>query len=149
MRHALAPGTGDPSDFSVEDCGTQRNLSDAGRNQSKRIGARFRENGIKHAQVVASQWCRCLETAKLLDLGQVQALPIINSFFRHYEHRETQTQALRQWLSAKDHHEPVVLVTHQVNIAALTDVYPISGEIVFIRLSDNGSVDVIGTIKTD
>lgn len=149
MRHALAPGTGDPPDFNVDECNSQRNLSDAGKDQATRIGSRFHKNGIKRAQVYSSQWCRCLETAKLLDLGQVQSLPIINSFFRQYENRETQTQALKQWITVKDHDEPIVLVTHQVNISALTDVYPGSGEIVFIRLTAEGNVDVIGTIKTD
>ena len=127
IRHALAPGTGDPPGFKVDNCNTQRNLSAAGADQSTRIGLRFRDNGIKRAQVFSSQWCRCLDTARLLELGQVQALPIINSFFRQYEHRKTQTQALKDWTAAEDHDEPVVLVTHQVNITALTDVYPKSG----------------------
>ena len=91
IRHALAPGTGDPPEFSLRDCATQRNLSDAGREQAVRIGHRFLDNGIKNARVYSSQWCRCLETAALLDLGDVTELPALNSFFRRFEREEEQT----------------------------------------------------------
>lgn len=149
LRHAIAPGTGDPPEFTLRDCGTQRNLSDEGRDQATRIGARFRANGIQKSGVFSSQWCRCLETARLLGLGPVEELPALNSFFRDYERRDPQTQALKEWLVGKDLDEPLVLVTHQVNITALTNVYPASGELVIIRRSENGEISVIGTIETD
>jgi phosphohistidine phosphatase SixA len=149
LRHAVAPGTGDPSDFQIGDCTTQRNLSDAGRAQSERIGARFRANAIERAQVLSSQWCRCVETAKLLGLGPVRELPLLNSFFRSDERREPQTRQLRQWISERDLSQPLVLVTHQVNITALTDVYPQSGELVIIRRDEVGELSVVGTIRTD
>lgn len=149
MRHAIAPGTGDPAHFSLDDCDTQRNLSDEGRQQAKRIGERFRENGIIDAKVYSSQWCRCLDTATLLGLGLPQELPIINSFFQKFENREPQTQALKDWIAKQKQDQTIVMVTHQVNITALTGVYPASGEIVFIRLSGNGVIDVSGTVKTD
>jgi broad specificity phosphatase PhoE len=149
LRHAIAPGTGDPPEFTLRDCGTQRNLSDEGRDQATRIGARFRANGIQKAGVFSSQWCRCLETARLLGLGPVEELPALNSFFRDYERRDPQTQALKEWLAGKDLDEPLVLVTHQVNITALTNVYPASGELVIIRRCENGEISVIGTIETD
>ena len=75
MRHALAPGTGDPAGFRLDDCSTQRNLSAAGRQQAREIGARFRAHGIERARVFSSQWCRCRETAEGLGLGAVAALP--------------------------------------------------------------------------
>ena len=81
MRHALAPGTGDPSNFALGDCATQRNLSEAGRRQARRTGQFLREAGVRAARVLSSQWCRCLETARLLDLGPVEPLPALNSFF--------------------------------------------------------------------
>jgi phosphohistidine phosphatase SixA len=149
LRHAVAPGTGDPPDFQIGNCTTQRNLSDAGRAQAERIGARFRANVIERAQVLSSQWCRCVETAKLLDLGPVRELALLNSFFRSYERREPQTRQLRQWVSERDLSQPLVLVTHQVNITALTDVYPQSGELVIIRRDEAGELSIVGTIRTD
>ena len=149
MRHALAPGTGDPENFMVDDCSTQRNLSDAGRQQARQIGDLFRENGVEHARVYSSQWCRCLETARLLGLGKVVELPVINSFFREFQRREQQTASLRDWLASQDLIEPTILVTHQVNITALTDIFPSSGEMIVIRRLDSGELDVLGRIATD
>ena len=124
LRHATAPGTGDPAHFKLGKCSTQRNLSKDGISQAVKIGEHFRANGIDKARVFSSQWCRCLETAKLLGLGTVEELPVLNSFFQKYEREELQTQMLKEWLAEQDLSEPLVLVTHQVNITALTKVYP-------------------------
>jgi phosphohistidine phosphatase SixA len=149
LRHAIAPGTGDPPNFNVDDCATQRNLSDEGRAQARRIGARFRANGIENAQVFSSQWCRCRETAELLELGPVSYLPALNSFYQRWERREPQTEALREWLMHRDLTGAHVLVTHQVNISALTGVSPTSGELVIVRASESGEITVLGTIETE
>ncbi len=149
LRHAIAPGTGDPPEFALRDCGTQRNLSAEGRAQAARIGARFRANGIQTASVFSSQWCRCLDTARLLRLGPIQEQPDLNSFFQRYDRRERQTQTLKAWLASQDLDKPLVLVTHQVNISALTNVYSASGELVIIRRSNTGEISVVGTIETD
>lgn len=149
LRHALAPGTGDPASFSLEDCQTQRNLSEQGRGQARRIGRRLRHNGIESAAVFSSQWCRCLETAELLDLGAVEPLPVLNSFFGRSERRQPQTEALSEWIAGADLDRPTVLVTHQVNITALTGVYPASGELVVVRRTENGAMAVAGTIETE
>ena len=148
MRHALAPGTGDPDNFVVDDCATQRNLSDRGRDQARRIGEVFRQNGIHSATVWSSAWCRCLETARLLELGAVSQVDAVNSFFRQRHLGEQQTNALRRLLRERAPGEPLVLVTHQVNITALTDVFPESGEIVFFRIGDDERIDVIGRVTT-
>lgn len=148
MRHALAPGTGDPSEFDLDDCGTQRNLSDQGRSQAERIGDRFRANGFSNLRVLSSEWCRCLETAALLNLGRVEKLSTLNSFFREPDLGDQQTQAMRVWLSNQDPDEPLVMVTHQVNISALTGVYPGSGELVLVRLTDP-EITVVGRLRTD
>jgi broad specificity phosphatase PhoE len=140
---------GDPPQFALRDCATQRNLSDEGRDQAVRIGARFRENGIPTARVFSSQWCRCLETASLLGLGQVQELPFLNSFFRHYERRESQSEELRAWLATQDFDAPAVLVTHQVNISALTGTYLAEGTLVVIRRTADGEISVVGVIDAD
>lgn len=152
MRHAMAPGTGDPDHFDVNDCSTQRNLSEKGRQQARRIGERLRDNGIRQARVFSSQWCRCLETARLLDLGEVTGLPVINSFFRHMERRSEQTRQLREWLSHNKSAQqngslpPAILVTHQVNITVLTGVFPRSGELLVIDIDDMGKVTVMAQL---
>lgn len=149
LRHAIAPGTGDPVNFDVEECSTQRNLSDAGRKQATAIGNLFRLGGIKKARVFSSQWCRCLETARLLKLGSVEKLPLLNSFFQHYQRRDYQTKNLREWIGKQDLEQTLVLVTHQVNITSLTDIYPSSGELVIVNRSKSGDLAVLGSIKTD
>jgi broad specificity phosphatase PhoE len=148
LRHALAPGTGDPPEFQLGQCTTQRNLSDKGRDQARTIGGLFRENGIHQVRVFSSQWCRCMETAKLLALGPVAELPVLNSFFQNYERRESQTRMLLEWLGEQNLDRPTVLVTHQVNITALTGIYPDSGELVIVHRSPNGNIKVIGTVET-
>lgn len=149
LRHAVAPGIGDPAEFKIGDCSTQRNLSQQGRIQAKEIGEEFRANGIPVARVYSSQWCRCLDTATLLQLGTVQELPSLNSFFRKTENREPQTQELMAWTAMQDLDDVTVLVTHQVNITALTGVYPGSGELVIVKFSNDDGLKVIGTIKTE
>jgi phosphohistidine phosphatase SixA len=149
LRHAIAPGTGDPDNFKLGDCSTQRNLSEEGRAQAARIGVRFRANGIETARVFSSQWCRCLETARLLELGEVQEMPLLNSFFANSDQRNPQTESLKAWLVDQELKAPLVLVTHQVNITALTGIYPNSGEMVVIGRSPTGEIEVAGTIAAD
>lgn len=146
MRHALAPGTGDPSSFDVADCSTQRNLDGRGRAQAQQIGRRFRENGIASADVYSSQWCRCQETARLLGLGDVKPLPPLNSFFEAMDRRAAQTRATKQWLIAYKGRGPLVLVSHQVNISALTGLPTSSGEMVFASIGPSGKVNVLGSL---
>jgi len=146
MRHALAPGGGDPANFTLDDCSTQRNLSEAGRRQARRTGDFLRSVGVEQARVFSSQWCRCLDTAELLDLGPVEELPALNSFFEARSRGPEQTQTLREKIAGMDLSQPVVMVTHQVNITSLTSVFPSSGEIVVLRRLDDGEVDVVGTV---
>lgn len=147
IRHADAPGTGDPPNFTLGDCSTQRNLSKEGRDQAKRIGALFRDNGIGTATVLSSQWCRCRDTAEALELGPVEELPLLNSFFRRMEVGADQTRALKSWLGEQTGAHPIILVTHQVNITGLTGVYPAPGEIVVVRIGERGANSVVGTIR--
>jgi broad specificity phosphatase PhoE len=132
MRHAIAPGGGDPPGFRLGACETQRNLSDEGRAQARAIGEAFRARGISAATVLSSGWCRCLETAELLGLGPVAREPSLDSFFGDRSLGPGQTEALRALLAAW-RGGPLVLVTHQVNITALTGVFPASGETVLVR----------------
>jgi len=149
MRHAEAPGIGDPDNFTLGDCRTQRNLSAAGIEQATRIGDRFRDQGITRARVFSSQWCRCRETGEALALGPVVELPALNSFFRDFSREESQTRALRQWISAQPKDGPLILVTHQVNITALTGVFPASGELLVVGMGEAGEVTVARRIRTD
>ncbi len=149
VRHALAPGMGDPENFMLGDCSTQRNLSDTGRKQAAAIGKRLREAGITDAEVYTSQWCRCRETAELMALGQPVELPALNSFFRQYERKGQQNAQLYQWLSGQDLSKPVILVTHQVNITAFSGVYPESGEIILMRKTANGGFELASRIPAD
>lgn len=143
MRHALAPGTGDPAAFEIGDCSTQRNLDDRGRAQARAIGAAFRERGIAFDRVLTSQWCRCRETADLLDLGEVSDAPALNSFFQDRSTRAKQTEEARALIAEAS--GPMMLVTHQVNISALTGQFTRSGEVLVIRL-DGDDVEILGSI---
>lgn len=146
MRHALAPGTGDPEEFRVGDCSTQRNLNEAGREQARAIGAAIREQGVTFDTILSSQWCRCRETAALLDLGEVRDYPVLNSFYQDWGSADSQTAALREYLRTGAAGGKSLLVTHQVNISALTANYTRSGEILVIRVKDSGEVETLGSI---
>lgn len=137
MRHASAPGTGDPDGFRLDDCTTQRNLSEGGRAEAQAIGAVLRALGVDRAPVYSSRWCRCLDTARGLGLGPVTPLPLLDSFFADRSVADARTMALAAWLAAADLSTPVVLVTHQVNITALTDIVPAQGEWVVARRRDD------------
>ena len=146
VRHALAAGTGDPASFRLDDCATQRNLSPAGRAQAKAIGGSIRWHGVGVDGVYSSQWCRCLETARLLGLGEVIALPALNSFFTEPEREPRQMGELRAWLADQPRAGAILLVTHQVVITALTGIVPASGEIVVVRPTQAGDLEFVGRI---
>ena len=138
IRHALAPGTNDPSGFRLDDCTTQRNLSAEGRAQAVRIGEFFRANGIAAADVHSSQWCRCLETATLMKLGETRQQPLLTQ----------QIEALRQWIGQLDLARPTVFVTHQVVVTALSQIFPGSGEIVVMQRATDRRLSVQGRLPT-
>jgi len=145
LRHARAPGIGDPPGFRLGDCTTQRNLDGVGREQARRIGRWLRRQGGTAAQVFSSQWCRCLETARLLELGPVRELSALNSFFARAEEQAPRLAALRGFLADLPSGGPlVVLVTHQVTITALTGETVGSGVGVLLRLTANGAFEVLG-----
>jgi phosphohistidine phosphatase SixA len=148
IRHALAPGTFDPAGFRLDDCTTQRNLSIEGRAQAVRIGELFRANGIAAARLHSSQWCRCLETATLTRLGDVEPQPLLNSFAQDRDRAVQQTAALRPWIARLDLGQPTAMVTHQVVITALSEVFPGSGEIVVMRREPDGRLAVVGRLAT-
>ncbi|WP_316791230.1 hypothetical protein [Thermoleptolyngbya oregonensis] len=147
FRHARAPGTGDPPTFRIDDCATQRNLDAAGQQQSRQLGEAFRQRQIPVARVLSSQWCRSLDTARLMDLAPVEPFPVLNSFFGDRTTEPQQTRALQQFiLDQRNTPGVVVLVTHQVNITALTTLVPREGEAVLVRATPQGEIEVLGRI---
>lgn len=131
MRHAATDGTaGDPETLRLEDCSTQRNLSAAGRDAARRIGRAFTARGITVDDVRSSLWCRCLDTAALA-FGPVNPWLPLNSFFRNRDREAGQTAAVRELVS-RHRGGTLVLVTHQVNITALTGLYPAEGEMIVL-----------------
>ena len=133
IRHALAPGNGDPTDFDLLDCSTQRNLNEVDILQSKEIGRFFLKNNIKIDDVYSSQWCRCKDTASYA-FNNFKELSFLNSFYSYpfNVNRDEQMRDLRIFISALEYKSNVVFVTHYVVIADLVDYYPKSGEIIQI-----------------
>jgi len=138
MRHALAPGTGDPARFELGDCSTQRNLDARGREQARRTGAALRAVGVRFDVVWTSQWCRTRDTATLVDMGRVQEKPSLNSFFAGRGNRAAQTEATLELITNMPEDSRLLIVTRQVNIRALTGFGVASGEIIFTRRTPGG-----------
>lgn len=150
LRHANAPGTGDPPHFRLEDCSTQRNLDQVGREQALALGKRIAQEGIKKVELYSSQWCRCLETATLLNLGPVKPEPALNSFFGRSEQRESTVAALRRFLAGlPTNGPPVILVTHQFTINAFTGEGTASGGGSVFELNGSGAPRLLGAFKPD
>ncbi len=130
MRHALAPGFGDPAAFSLDDCTTQRNLNDEGREQAEKIGTLLKSKGIVPTRILSSPWCRCRETADRLNLGSWQTHDGLSSFFEGHVDRDETIALLLEELNKIDDDEVWLLVTHQVVIQAVTGRTVQSGGIV-------------------
>ena len=147
MRHSLAPGVGDPENFRLGDCSTQRNLSAEGRKDAKEIGAWLARREITIYGVESSRWCRAKETARLLGLGKVQLNRNLDSLFQEVEiedHPQT-LNVRRQIVKHRNKEGLLILVGHYVNIAAVTGVGVDSGEGVLVRANRNGKIRVIGS----
>ena len=130
LRHALAPGVGDPENFIKEDCSTQRNLNDKGRLQARLIGNYLRSTNLKFSQILTSEWCRCIDTAKELNLGQWTTFSGLNSFFQVYEKKDQVMNKLQKKLGSLGYSDLALFVTHQVVISEQTGIVPRSGEMV-------------------
>lgn len=145
MRHALAPGTGDPAGFALLDCTTQRNLDQRGRDQARETGEALRRNGVEFDSVWTSQWCRSRDTAELMEMGAVQEVPSLNSFFANRARSGAQTAATLERIEMAEG-QRILMVTHQVNITALTGIVPRSGEIIVAQMREDGELEVTGRI---
>ena len=141
MRHADAPGYGDPAGYQLGNCSTQRNLGDKGRRQAVVIGEWLNKQGIRSAKVISSPWCRCLDTARLLDKGSVIKSDALGSFFDDMSLQKQKTQELEKLIRtqlSENPNTPLILVTHHVNIQAFTGKVVNVGDMVLVRVDKNG-----------
>lgn len=147
LRHAEAPGIGDPAGFRLDSCSTQRNLDDNGRAQARRIGEALKAREIAFDRVLSSPWCRCVETALLVTGREPQIEQSLGSFFERREQAAEQLAQLRAVIGRLPPEGRVLLVTHQVVITGLTDVSPASGEMVVTSRARDGALPVAARIK--
>ena len=147
LRHSLAPGVGDPENFRVSDCSTQRNLSEQGRQDAREIGKWLQRREIKIARVESSRWCRAKETAQLLNLGKVRPNRNLDSLFQETNlEAHPQTRNIRrQIVSHRAKTGLLVMVGHFVNIAAVTGAGVDSGEGVLVKADGKGVIKIFGT----
>ena len=149
VRHAsTGPGLGDPSHFRIDDCATQRNLSDAGREEARRLGERLRAERVPVAQVYTSPWCRCRETAAIA-FGRAEEWPPLSSVFDMPERDREFTERVMKRIgtySSRNMKGNVVMVTHNVNIASLTKLSVAPGEIVVVRPDGCCGLRVVGRL---
>jgi phosphohistidine phosphatase SixA len=146
IRHAHAPGNGDPENFNLKDCSSQRNLNHEGINQSKKIGLFFTRNKIQIDKVLSSEWCRCKDTAKYA-FNRYKTFDALNSFYdeRFKKNKTTQIKDLKKYISSWNSKKNLVLVTHFVIISETLSVGSASGEII---VSDK-NFNIIGSIETN
>ena len=146
IRHAFAPGNGDPNNFNLNDCSSQRNLNLIGRKQAKDIGEFFRENKIKIYKVLSSEWCRCKETADIA-FNNYSTNSFLNSFYssKYAKNKDKQVEALNDYVKKFKSDKNLIFVTHYVLISEVLNYSPSSGEIV---VSDK-NFNIVGTVEID
>ena len=146
IRHAYAPGGGDPKNFDINECKTQRNLSNSGRDQAKKIGSFFKDNNIPISKVYSSEWCRCKETASIA-FNDFETKSFLNSFFssQFAKNKDLQMKRLKTFINNWDKNKNLVFVTHYVVISESLNYAPSSGEIVI----SNKNLKVIDTIEIE
>ena len=145
IRHAYAPGGGDPKNFDIYDCSTQRNLNEEGREQAKNIGNYFKENLIPIDKVISSEWCRCKETAEIA-FEKFETKNFLNSFFseKFSKNKVKQIENLKKYINKWDGNKNLVFITHYVVILEALDYAPSSGEIVIsnIKFKKIGNIEI-------
>ena len=131
IRHAIAPGSGDPENFDINACNTQRNLDNNGKTQAKEIGDYLSRNKILIDKIISSEWCRCKETA-LLAFNKFETKSFLNSFYssKFIKNKDQQMKELKMYIKNWKSKKNLVLITHYVVISEILDYNPSSGEIV-------------------
>jgi len=141
MRHADAPGYGDPKNYQISQCSTQRNLGDLGRRQAKNTGDWLSSQGIEQAKVYSSPWCRCIDTASLLNKGAVKKEVALGSFFDDMSQAKRQTDELVKLIAVERKQNPtmpIIMVTHHVNIQSYMGMVVNSGDMVLVKVDPTG-----------
>lgn len=141
MRHADAPGYGDPKNYQISECSTQRNLGDQGRKQAKNTGDWLSSQGIEQAKVYSSSWCRCIDTAALLNKGAVKKELALGSFFDDMSQAKRQTDELVKLIAVErkqNPNMPIIMVTHHVNIQSYMGMVVNSGDMVLVKVDSTG-----------
>ena len=146
IRHAYAPGSGDPDNFNLNDCSTQRNLSEDGKKQAQLIGVFFKENKIKIDKILSSEWCRCKETA-FIAFEDFETKDFLNSFYsiKFAKNKKTQVKNLKKHVNSWNSKKNLIFVTHYVVISEVLNYASRSGEII---ISDK-DFKKIGNIEID
>ena len=146
IRHAYAPGNGDPGNFNLNDCSTQRNLNSIGQKQAKDIGEFFSVNKIKIYKVLSSEWCRCKETADIA-FKEYSTSSFLNSFYssKYAKNKNKQVKALNNYVKKFNSDGNLIFITHYVLISEVLNYGPSSGEIV---ISDK-NFNIVGTVEID
>jgi broad specificity phosphatase PhoE len=149
IRHAVTtPGVGDPAGMRLDDCSTQRNLTEEGRREARRIGESFRARGIAVERVRSSPWCRCLETARLA-FGAAEPWPALANLFGRPENRAEQVRQMRTDVGERRAGGNLVLVSHGSTISALTGVAPDAAEMVIVTPQGGGRFTVAGRLRAE
>jgi phosphohistidine phosphatase SixA len=147
MRHALTtPGAGDPADMRLEDCGTQRNLSDEGRRHARAVGAALREHKVPVDRVLTSPWCRCIETARLVFGASGEVSRALDNLFGRHDNEARQVSALRALAGEWRGKGNLFLVSHGSTILAATGISPDTSEMVIVTPSEGGSFAIAGRL---
>lgn len=146
IRHAATePGPGEPPNFFLGDCATQRNLSEAGREAARRLGRTLKWRAVAVSEVRASQWCRTLETAELAFGHPPVPWEALDSLHKDPDREAERTRAVAALVATVRPPQNVALVTHEANIRALTGLSPKETEIVVVR-GEGGKVVVVGRL---
>jgi phosphohistidine phosphatase SixA len=149
IRHAITtPGVGDPPGFRLDDCSTQRNLTEAGRQDARRIGAAFQARGVPVGDVLSSPWCRCMETAQLAFGRAVPWVPLSNLFGARNREAE-QVSAMRERVGERPTSGNLILVSHGSTIRALTGVQPAPSEMVVVTPEGRGRFRIAGRVPLE
>jgi broad specificity phosphatase PhoE len=149
MRHAEAPGYADPPGYTLEDCATQRNLVDSGRQHARRTGEAFRRNGVAFQRLLTSPWCRCKETALLAMGREAEVFAPLSNLVGRQQHTAEQVASLKAYLASLDANTRVLFVTHGIVINALTGISPASGEMIILKPGPGGAPEVAGRLRVD
>jgi phosphohistidine phosphatase SixA len=153
VRHGSAPGPslgrgGDPPGFRIDDCSTQRNLDDTGRRQARTLGDAFRQHGVRVDRIQSSPWCRCLDTANLMAVGQVETSWALVPSTERNPQAPAALRSLKEMIANWRGPGTLVLVTHGLTIRALTGIVPSQAEIVVLKptTGSDASPQVVGRI---